>query len=179
MKLTWPMVALMVLLAGTLAGVGYIFAMRLNRGDSFPPYSSLRADPLGTRLLFEGLSEMPGLRVSRSYEPLERLTTEPNRTLFISGFASGKWGGVSAATFQALDRAVRGGGRVIIAMRAVNHHGTETSGLFPNPGSRPKKTDENPADDSKKKKSEEAKARAHVELRGKMGRDRADTVANG
>src|SRR2546427_9645317 len=49
------LVLLLVLLAVFVLGVGRLFQLRFEAGDVYPPYSSLRADPLGTKALFESL----------------------------------------------------------------------------------------------------------------------------
>lgn len=45
-------------------------AHRLLAGNAYPEFSSLRADPDGAKLLFDSLSKIPGLRVERSYLPV-------------------------------------------------------------------------------------------------------------
>jgi hypothetical protein len=51
---------------GTLRLLGVQFAA----GDFYPEYSSLRTDPLGTKLLYDSLAALPGLTVTRGYVPL-------------------------------------------------------------------------------------------------------------
>lgn len=137
MKPAWPTVLLIALLAATAAGFGVLFSMRLNRGDSFPIYSSQRADPLGTRVLYESLAELPNVQVSRSYEPLAQLSDQPPRAIILAGFEFDDWGRVSGATWQAIDRAARRGSRLIVAMRAVHESESETQS--PSPTAKPKK----------------------------------------
>ena len=65
MKHHGPLVALIAALALLVAGLGLLFHWRLGQGDLFPAYSSLRADPLGTRALHDSLALVPGRRVER------------------------------------------------------------------------------------------------------------------
>lgn len=70
-----------------LAGIAHIFHLRFSRGDIFPPYSSLRADPMGTRALYESLQHLDDLEVKRDFRPFDRITVTPPVTLFIVGLA--------------------------------------------------------------------------------------------
>ncbi len=109
---------LVVLLAGglLLAGLARLFANRFAAGDVYPPYSTLRADPLGSRAFYEALDRLAGLTAERSLQPLDRLEADPSATLFILGWTPPSL--VSTATnmphrIQAL---ARDGARVVIAL---------------------------------------------------------------
>jgi len=107
----------------TAAGFGALYQLRLNRGDSFPAYSSRRADPLGTRALYDSLAELPALHVSRRFEPLSDVEATKPRTIILAGFEQADWIHFPKTEFRALDAAARNGGRVVIAMRAVHDLG--------------------------------------------------------
>jgi hypothetical protein len=66
--------ALALLLVG---GLARLFQLRFQAGDVFPAYSSLRADPLGTRVFYESLAAC-GVSVERNFRPLgeQRLPAE-------------------------------------------------------------------------------------------------------
>ena len=74
---------ILTLLAGAtifVAGLIYLFLLRFETGDVYPPYSSLRSDPLGTMALCESLEKIPGVEVRRDLRdanvlPEERATT--------------------------------------------------------------------------------------------------------
>ncbi len=69
-------------------GVAQLFGLRMSGGDVYPPYSSLRADPLGAKAYSEALDALPGVQMRRSYrEPLPRDTTP--ETLFFAGVGRG------------------------------------------------------------------------------------------
>ncbi len=71
----------LVLLA---CGVAFIFMARITTGDVYPPYSSLRSDPLGTRILHDSLRELNGIRVLRNMDThLDRIESEDAVILFI------------------------------------------------------------------------------------------------
>jgi hypothetical protein len=65
--------AFVIMAAAFLAGVGMLFYLRTEAGDIYPAYSSLRADPSGSRALYESLETLDVLRVSRNYVPLDQL----------------------------------------------------------------------------------------------------------
>src|SRR5713101_8912577 len=54
-------------------GIVELFLLRFSAGDVYPPYSSLRADPSGTRALYESLEKIPGATVARHLKPLSLL----------------------------------------------------------------------------------------------------------
>lgn len=47
-----------------------LLGVQFATGDFYPEYSSLRTDPLGTKLLYDSLAALPGITVSRGYVPL-------------------------------------------------------------------------------------------------------------
>jgi hypothetical protein len=60
-----------VLGAGFTWGILQLLRTQFVAGDFYPEYSSLRSDPKGAKLLFDSLSRMPGLNVTRNYLPLD------------------------------------------------------------------------------------------------------------
>lgn len=74
--------ALLVLLVWA---VSRLFELRYKRGDVYPQYSSLRADPLGTKAIFDAYSELPGFELQRNFRPLVRLKPEQPVTLVYLG----------------------------------------------------------------------------------------------
>src|SRR5438128_12629061 len=62
-----------LLVAVFLVGIVDLFLLRFAAGDVYPPYSSLRADPYGTRAVYESLEKIPGATVVRHLKPLNLL----------------------------------------------------------------------------------------------------------
>jgi Domain of unknown function (DUF4350) len=85
MRRALPALTLALLLAAFLLGLGRLVRLRFARGDVYPPYSSLRSDPLGTRVLYEALHRLPDRTVRRFLAGLERLPDDPRLTLLILG----------------------------------------------------------------------------------------------
>ncbi|MEI6341046.1 MAG: DUF4350 domain-containing protein [Verrucomicrobiota bacterium] len=106
--------ALVLLLA---AGLYRIFELRFAAGDIFPPSSSRRADPIGSRALFDALARQHGLRVSRNLLPLPRLQHRPGLAVLVLGVAPEHIGDPSDATDfnSSLLRLAQGGARVVLA----------------------------------------------------------------
>lgn len=118
MKRRRALVVLSMILFAAVAGVLVLFRLRLGQGDSFPVYSSLRADPLGTRALHDGLDLLPEFHVERHLKVLESLPLLPPRTIVLAGLDTRRWHRFRERDFEALDAAVRAGSRLVITMRA-------------------------------------------------------------
>ena len=105
-----PVIALAILaLLGFGWGLWQLFTIRFETGDVYPPYSSLRADPLGTKALHDSLNSLNALRVGRNFRPLGRFADPRNTTAF--------WFGDEHSTLPEADwgNFIRGGGRLVVA----------------------------------------------------------------
>ncbi len=54
-------------------GILHLFELRFSGGDVYPPYSTLRKDPLGAAAFHDALASLPGLIVERNVRPLASL----------------------------------------------------------------------------------------------------------
>lgn len=77
----WGRVALAGIALLFLAGIAQLFSLRFATGDVYPPYSTFRSDPLGTKAFYYSLEGLPGLRVERNLRPLRYLGEEPSAVL--------------------------------------------------------------------------------------------------
>jgi hypothetical protein len=118
MKRRFSWIALLLIAVVFAGGLGWLFKLRLGQGDLFPAYSTLRADPLGTRAIFEALQELPELRVERSVQPMKKIPESPARTIIFAGMERDQWKGFSVDEANALDAAVRAGSRAVIVFKA-------------------------------------------------------------
>ena len=107
-----PLILLGLALAGFIYGLVHLFNLRFEAGDNYPPYSSLRADPLGTKALFDSLDPLVPAR--RNLLPLSKLGEGRDTTLLWLGadvtqlrFLPGE--------FKDFETFIRTGGRVVIA----------------------------------------------------------------
>jgi hypothetical protein len=127
------------------AGLGHLFLMRFRVGDVYPPYSSLRTDPLGTRALHDSFAALPGLAVERNFQPLERGRFDTNTVLLFLGDTvsfSPNADILPVSTVGWMNRFVRSGGRMVIMLQPRDRLWTwqededATNGLARKPGDR-------------------------------------------
>jgi hypothetical protein len=77
MKKYFPIAVLLGCAAIFAFGVTQLVQLRFQHGDVYPPYSSLRADPLGTMAFYESLGKVPEVSVQRDFSDSNRLPEEP------------------------------------------------------------------------------------------------------
>jgi len=106
---------LLGMLALCLMAVGliHLFILRFEIGDIYDPYSSLRADPLGTKAYYEGLEASGLYSVERNYRPLQMLSATNNTSLFAWGIQSYQMPGDKDQTLH-LYQFLRKGGRLVV-----------------------------------------------------------------
>ncbi len=113
MKILLPMA-----LFGVFAfGVIRLFELRFAQGDVYPPYSTLRADPLGARAIHDSLKEVSGEKVRRLFEPLSRLEGGRDTTLFVLGGKPWEDEYLPESEFKELEKFMHEGGRIVVAYR--------------------------------------------------------------
>jgi hypothetical protein len=105
-------------------GVVRLIELRFARGDIYPPYSTLRADPLGTRAVFDAYAEIPGFTTERNFRPLHRLGTSEPITLIYAGVKhNARWLDPELETFE---RLVRSGSRSAFIFRFAKASTSDT-----------------------------------------------------
>jgi hypothetical protein len=155
--------SLLVLLGLFLAvvfgyGVARLFILRYEQGDVYPPYSSLRADPMGVKGVYSALQQMPGVAVRQNFKPLVKLQPETPVTLVYAGVA--RYAMWEEKEVLAFDRIVLGGSRAIFTFSPIEH----------SPVAKEILRQEKEEKDRKEKKREEEKKKAD---------DKADKAGNG
>lgn len=98
-------------------GLLRLLVLRFQAGDIYPPYSSLRSDPLGARAFFDSLKRLPGLTVTRHFTGPRELGSEA-ATLILAGLGPGAMEGPQN-DMAVLQRFVADGGRAVLMLRAV------------------------------------------------------------
>ena len=137
MRRTSTVAALLAILLVLLWSIGRLFALRFERGDVYPPYSTLRADPLGAKALADSLALMPGREVRRNYQPLVRLKPkEPVVLAYVAVDYRVRWEEAELAEFE---RIISTGSRAVIAFdREVYRTAPQRlGGATPTPGASP------------------------------------------
>lgn len=131
-----------------LSGIAYLFAIRFEEGDIYPPYSSYRSDPLGTRAFYESLGLLPTVRVSRNIDPLRKTPGMGSAVFLFAGFNKAGFRAMDAETVGAIEKAAQEGARVIFAFAPEKGAPqSEPSGTGAHEGEKPA----NRADNSEKK----------------------------
>jgi hypothetical protein len=153
-----PMVLLVVMALLFFSGLGALLFLRFDTGGAYPPYSSYRPDPEGTRALFEGLAAMGAMNVSRNTVPLGRASRIGDSTLFLIGL---DWEGLSrmdVSEVEALEKGANEGGRIVIAFSGARREGPDWRHL-----SVPEERKGGQGKEDRER--EEAGAEEHVDLR--------------
>ena len=107
------------ILAVFLIGTARLFELRFKSGDVYPPYSSLRADPLGSKAYFEGLASIGSLTASRNFRSISRLGSGRDTTFFLLGTHAHDLKSVPENYFKAITHFVASGGRLAISFFPV------------------------------------------------------------
>jgi hypothetical protein len=97
-----------------LFGLVELFLLRFEAGDVYPPYSSLRADPLGTRALYESLARMPGLSLQRDFNANDRLPDGREATYLHLAAERFEWASMAPELVNEIDAFLARGGRLAI-----------------------------------------------------------------
>jgi hypothetical protein len=113
------LVAWVVLIGGfcTLLFFGWqTFRWRLETGDTFPEYSTYRADPKGLKAFYESLLATDQVRVSRRMQSSKILPSGENQVLVLAGIRADQ-PTVSEEDSQFFDHWLSTGGRIVFALR--------------------------------------------------------------
>jgi hypothetical protein len=106
-----PLVFFLAVLAVFAFGVVRLLNLRFEKGDNYPAYSSFRADPLGTKALFESLDQL--ISVDRNLKPLAKLGEGRAVTLLWLGADARDWR-FQREEFRRLETFIRTGGRMVV-----------------------------------------------------------------
>lgn len=121
----------LALLAAACFAVAQLFALRYSAGDVYPPGSSRRSDPLGSKALYEAFSSLPGVEAQRNHRPLYDwkpppgsrgtllclgLAHQPDLSQVLAGEPFTQW---TTARWTALEETIAGGARAVFAYAPV------------------------------------------------------------
>lgn len=110
----FPAALLVAALALFGVGVVHLMALRFGAGDIYPPYSSLRADPLGAKVFCESLRRLPEHGLQRHLQAWDKLPDGYGTTLFVLGIQHPESYGRTSA--ECLMRFAADGGRVVLTL---------------------------------------------------------------
>lgn len=109
-----PILTLLGCAAAFAFGIVYLFELRFEAGDVYPPYSTLRADPLGAMAFYESLEKIPGRFVRRDFSPSDQLPEEPQTAEFVLAAGRYDWNWVPQDAYQEIEHFLARGGRLVI-----------------------------------------------------------------
>lgn len=121
-----PFIILAILLgAGTFYGFLRLFQLRFETGDVYPPYSSLRTDPLGTKILYDALADTSGYDVSRNFQDLDKIRDPAGATIILEGADDGPW---PKRVEESVDALVKKGAHLVLTFLPVDTYERRRSG---------------------------------------------------
>ena len=91
-------------------GLLRLFVLGYDEGNVYPPYSSYRSGPLGTRVLFGALESLPGISVSRNIGKFSKLGDGRDKTMFLCGATTSE---DPENTIEKIEAFISGGGRLV------------------------------------------------------------------
>jgi hypothetical protein len=119
---TWLWILAIAMLGALAWGLEQVAFTPLQTGEVYPPFSSLRADPLGAKALYESLAALPDIQVDRLYKRRQKLDS-PQDAMFVLGVDPFAWSGVEAKTLDEYVKLVHDGGRLVIGFLPVRGPG--------------------------------------------------------
>jgi hypothetical protein len=114
MKGRAPIIAFVFCAVIFTAGLFQLLKLRFEAGDVYPPYSSLRADPLGTMAFYEALERMPEIKVERDFSASNKLPEGRNTTYLHLGARTREWQWMDVDELRTVEDFVTAGGRLVI-----------------------------------------------------------------
>lgn len=111
---------LVMLTAAFAAGLTHLLKLRLDAGDVYSPYSSLRADPLGAKVLHDSLAELESVEVGRNLMPLQYLKVDEETVVLYLGADFMDLVIPSAEDQKLLREQLLAGARVVVALLPTN-----------------------------------------------------------
>ena len=97
------------------SGLVELFQLRFDSGDVYPPYSSLRADPLGTMAFYESLEKIPGISARRDFTTTDRLPEAPGTVYLHLASQRHELEWLPPELFREVKGFLARGGRLVIA----------------------------------------------------------------
>lgn len=126
----WQLLVLFGLMA-TFAMLAYsLMQFRIKSGDIFPPYSSMRADPIGTKGLLESFQQLEGMEARRHLARWDRLKESP-ATVFILGLPANELAASNIEDAEPLEELVQLGSRIVIGFSGRKERVDRDSAEFP------------------------------------------------
>lgn len=140
-------------------GLTRLFLLRYEVGDVYPPYSSLRADPLGTKAIAEALDDLPNVEMRRNFKELPKMRPSGPVTLVYAGVSEYVYWGEDE--LLAFDQLIVNGSRAVFTFVPFEDGlapSDEKSADAEQRTKKKKKVEEENPEANKKKSDDKAKA---------------------
>jgi hypothetical protein len=164
-SINWLWALTIAMLAVLAWGLEQVAFGPLQTGDIYPPFSSLRPDPLGALALYESLAALPGVKVDRLYKERQQLDSATD-VLLVLGVDSVSWQSLKDETLEEYEKMVRNGGRLVIAFLPAR-----TPGALSEKSARDKVPSGKPSIQPLPGKIPDVTSRWHIELKYRPGMD--------
>ena len=105
-----------ILILTFVFGIIQLMRLRFSAGDVYPYYSSFRADPLGTKALYESLELCCDFQVQRNHEPFSRIKDRFDSTVLVLGMSYPLLAAVPKTTGEEINYFISNGGRLVITL---------------------------------------------------------------
>jgi hypothetical protein len=125
-RLPLPLTMTLLLVGGFIIVLLHLFSLRFDAGDIYPPYSSLRSDPLGSRALYESLDQLPDVSTKRWLEPgakMPKFKPDDGGVFFLLGLPHRGVSYLGKADVEVIEDYVRKGGHVVLAFHPISGTG--------------------------------------------------------
>lgn len=113
---TWAPVAVSAMLVAGAWAFVRVYLYSAESGEVFPPMSSLRADPRGSRALHDALESMPGYRVRRWFRPLKEFR-DSNSAMLVLGESAFAWRIASEKDLEEIEAVASRGVRYLVSLQ--------------------------------------------------------------
>jgi hypothetical protein len=116
MKRHLAIATLLLCAALFIATLVALLKLRFDTGDVYPPYSTLRADPLGAMAFYESLQRLPGISVRRDFQAANRLPDSRDTTYFQLAGDISLWRKLPEDVVRTIEQFMTEGGRLVIIL---------------------------------------------------------------
>jgi Domain of unknown function (DUF4350) len=110
----------LIVIGAFLYGAAELILLRLETGDVYPPYSSLRSDPLGTKAFYESLESCCELKVERNYEPFVEIKNRTQTAILFLGVPDEELDEIPEPLAKDFNSFVENGGRLVFSFLPKN-----------------------------------------------------------
>ena len=100
----------------TLWAFNWLLGQRFSSGEAYPPSSTLRADPLGAKAIYEALDRLPGKSCERHFRSLSKLDGSRDKMLLCLHVSPGAFHDGDDLDGEGLLKFVAAGGRALITL---------------------------------------------------------------